>query len=103
MGVKVQNKQDMNELIPISLMWLCPILIFAFGTQLFYLVRSKRIVTFIRKWKELEVDLNSLANYRDHQKRSQKIYSAVNIFKLVLQLSLLTLHICLLVLVLVQK
>ena len=61
MGVKVQNKQDMNELIPIRLIWLCP-LIFAFGTQLFYLVRNKRIVTFLRKWKELEVDLNSLAN-----------------------------------------
>jgi len=37
-------------------------------------------------------------NYRDQHERSQKIYSAVYLIKLVLQLGLLTLYICLLIL-----
>ena len=96
MGLKLKDKQDMNELIP-SLMWVCP-LVFAFGTQLFYLVHNKQLVVFIRHWRELEVELNALPNYRDQHERSQKIYSAVYLIKLVLQLGLLTLYICLLIL-----
>ena len=96
MGLKLQDKQDMNELIP-SLMWVCP-LVFAFGTQLFYLVHNKRLVVFIRNWRQLEVQLNALPNYRDQHERSQKIYSVVYLIKLILQLGLLTLYICLLIL-----
>ena len=95
MGLKLNHKQDMNELIP-SLMWVCP-LVFAFGTQLYYLIHNEELVLFIRNWRELEVELNSLPNYKDQHERSQKIYSAVYLTKLILQCCLLTLYIALLI------
>ena len=85
----------MNELIP-SIMWVCP-LVFAFGTQLYYLIHNEELVLFIRNWRELEVELNSLPNYKDQHERSQKIYSAVYLTKLILQCCLLTLYIALLI------
>ena len=96
MALKFRDKQDMNELIP-SLMWVSP-LVFAFGTQLYYLIHNDQLVLFIRNWKKLEVELNCLPNYKDQHERSQKIYSAVYLIKLILQCCLLTLYICLLVL-----
>ena len=78
-------------------MWVSP-LVFAFGTQLYYLIHNDQLVLFIRNWKKLEVELNCLPNYKDQHERSQKIYSAVYLIKLILQCCLLTLYICLLVL-----
>ena len=78
-------------------MWVCP-LVFAFGTQLFYLINNQELVLFIRKLRQFEVQLNSLPNYKDEHDRSQKIYSTVYLTKLILQCGLLTLYICLLIL-----
>ena len=77
-------------------MWVCP-LVFAFGTQLYYLIHNEELVLFIRNWRELEVELNSLPNYKDQHERSQKIYSAVYLTKFILQCCLLTLYIALLI------
>ena len=97
MGLKLAEKQDMNELIP-SLMWVCP-LVFAFGTQLYYLINKKRLVQFISDWSQFEVDLiKSLPGYKEQHERSHKIYSVVYRTQLVMQCFLLILFICLLIL-----
>ena len=97
MGLKLAEKQDMNELIP-SLMWVCP-LVFAFGTQLYYLINKKGLVQFISDWSQFEVDLiKSLPGYKEQHERSHKIYSVVCRTQLVMQCFLLILFICLLIL-----
>jgi hypothetical protein len=93
---KLQHKQDMNELIP-SLMWVCP-LVFAFGTQIYYLIYNEGLTMFIHNWSQLESKLITLPNYRDQHERSQKTYSYVYLTQLIMQFVLLILYICLLIL-----
>ena len=96
MILKLTEKQDMNELIP-SLMWVCP-LVFAFGTQLYYLINKKGLVKFISDWSQFELQLIlSLPGYKEQHERSLKIYSAVYQTQLIMQCFLLVLYICLLI------
>jgi hypothetical protein len=97
MVLKLTEKQDMNELIP-SLMWVCP-LVFAFGTQLYYLINKKGLVKFISDWSQFELQLiKSLPGYKEQHERSRKIYSIVYRTQLIMQCFLLVLYICLLIL-----
>ena len=86
----------MNELVP-SLMWVCP-LVFAFGTQIYYLIHNEELAIFIRNWNKLETKLIALPNYIEQHERSQKTHSSVYLIQLIMQSVLLILYICLLIL-----